>query len=250
MAERIHSEKSTQLSPGSGSFPTTDWGMFTRFYATDPALALASLDRLCAKYWYPVYAYIRRSGNGWHDSEDLTQAFFAHILNGDGLRHLDQGKGRFRSFLLTCAVNFLSNDRSRKCALKRGGGQRDLSRDSVNPEERYRLEPVDHLTPDLLFERRWALVTIEAAMDRLGREYETSGRAAVFEALKPLLIHVESGAIAGTACALGMNESATRVALHRMRRRLGLLLRNQIALTVESPDEIEDELRHLLGLLG
>jgi RNA polymerase sigma-70 factor (ECF subfamily) len=224
--------------------------MITRFFATDPAMARASLERLCAKYWYPVYAYIRRSGNGLHDSEDLTQAFFAHILTGNGLRHLDRGKGRFRSFLLTCAGNFLTNEWSRKSALKRGGGQRDLSRDSVNAEERYRLEPVDHLSPDLLFERRWALVTIEAAMDRLGREYGTSGRAAVFEALKPLLIHVENGAVASAASALGMNESAIRVALHRMRRRLGLLLREQIALTVESPDEIEDELRHLLGLLG
>jgi RNA polymerase sigma-70 factor (ECF subfamily) len=123
--------------------------------------------------WYPVYAFVRRSGNSPHDSEDLTQAFFAHILNGSCLQHVEREKGRFRSFLLTCLGNFLSNPWNRKNTLKRGGGKQILSRDSVNPEERFRLEPVDHLSPDLLFERRWALVTIEAGWSVCARNMKT-----------------------------------------------------------------------------
>jgi RNA polymerase sigma-70 factor (ECF subfamily) len=210
-----------------------------------------ALERLCRVYWPPLYAYIRREGYGIEDAQDLTQEFFARLLGKDWLQHLHDRRGKFRSFLLTFLKHFLCDQRDRAHALKRGGGRSFISLDAFAEEERQLIEPIEHLTPDRVFDRCWLRRLNEQAVDRLRAEFAAAGKAAQFEAFK----HVQRGDRTGEshvrlARQLGMSPSAVKSALHRFHRRLGELLRDEVARTVGSPDAVNEELSLLLGRDG
>jgi len=235
----------------SSQFAATQWSTVLEAQRTQPEQARAALERLCGRYWYPLYAFIRRRGHDPHDAEDLTQSFFAHLLSKDALRHVDRSKGLFRTFLLASLTNFLNDQRDRQQAAKRGGGKSIISWDEMEAEERYQNEPAGPLSPEKLFERRWALTLIEQVMLRLRREYEAGSKQDLFNQLEPCLTgEIDHGFYDEAAASLGMNAGAVRVALHRLRRRLGELLRSEIAHTVSAPEEIEAEIRYLFAALA
>lgn len=212
--------------------------------------AAAALAELCRAYWYPLYAYVRRRGFDAHDAEDLTQAFFLRLLEKECLADVDRRKGRFRAFLLASLKHFLSNRRDQARAKKRGGGRRVLSLDAMKAESRYRLEPADLLTPERLFERRWALAVLEQVLARLQAEQRAEGKTDLFDRLKPFLAAGRSaGGYAETARDLGMTAGAVKTAVHRLRRRYRRLLRDEIAQTVASPEQIDEEIRYLMECL-
>ena len=232
---------------GARSFSATRWSVVLAA-AGESSDALAAL---CRAYWYPLYAFLRRQGLSTHDAEDVTQGFFAHLLGKDALAHVDRAKGRFRTFLLASLKHFLADERDRAHAQKRGGGEAAISLDACEAEERYALEPRDELSPDRLFDRRWALAVIGQALARLGAEYAASGKGALFDALKAQLTAPGGGpSYAEIGAAFGMNEGAVKVAVHRLRQRYGAALRAEIAETVGTAEEVEAELRHLLDALG
>lgn len=208
--------------------------------------ARAALTTLCETYWYPLYAFLRGRGHGPADAEDLTQAFFAMLLEKHVLRHADPSRGRFRSFLLTALKNFAANVHARNTAAKRGGGVPALPLEFETAEGRFILEPSSSESPERSFDRRWALTLLDRAMSRLQDEAELKKRQEQFEALKPSLTGDEHQlSYASTANALGMSEGAVKVAVHRLRRRFRDIVRDEISQTVSGAGEIEDELRHL-----
>ncbi len=235
----------------SGVFRTTRWTVIAAAGCADPVRSAAALEELCRKYWYPIYAFVRRRGAEPFEAEDLTQSFFQFVLEREALKHADRRRGKFRTFLLTTLTNFLRNEWDRRTTMKRGGGQPVLSLDELEPEERYRLEPVDKLTPEKLFERRWALTLLEQVLTRLQLEYRDTGREEVFGVLEPALTGEVSQELYATAqCVLGISSGAARVAVHRLRRRFGELLRAEIAQTVSGPFEVEEEIRHLFAAIA
>jgi RNA polymerase sigma factor (sigma-70 family) len=237
-------------SSSGRNFSATRWSVVLAA-AGDARGAEEALATLCRAYWYPLYAFARRRGLTPHDAEDATQGFFMHLLGKDGLAHVDRAKGRFRTFLLASFKHFLADEHDRAQTLKRGGGVTFLSIDSVAAEERYALEPHDEMSPDRLFDRRWARAVIEQALTHLSAEYSAAGQAALFAALSPML--GAAGAArpyAEIGVQLGMEEGAVKVAVHRLRRRYGAALRAEIAETVATPEEVQVELRHLLEALG
>lgn len=216
----------------------------------DSAQAAEALEQLCRTYWYPLYAFVRRQGNEAHDAEDLIQDFFARFLARQYFDRSDPARGRFRSFLLACMKNFLAEQHRYAGRLKRGGGQSLISWDSQTAEERYRLEPADPDTPDKVYDRRWALTLLENAMARLGNEQSAGGKQKVFALLRDCLWGEDSGmGYAEMAVRLGMTEGALKVAAHRLRRRYRELLREEVAQTVATGDEIDAELRHLIAAI-
>ncbi len=231
-----------------GHFATTHWSLVlaARGDNTSPD-AHQALATLCEAYWYPLYAFIRGRGYGVEDAQDLTQAFFGRLLEKQTLQHADPARGRFRSFLLTSFKNFAANERDRQIAGKRGGAAPVLSLEIERAEGRFQMEPPDDETPERIFDRRWALALLERVMLRLRDEMEArSDRPSLFDRLKNYLTGDDPQlSYAETATELGMSEGAVKVAVHRLRRRLRDLVRDEIAHTVASPDEIEDELRHL-----
>ena len=232
-------------------FATTRWSVVAR--AKDPGTpeARAALTELCRVYWYPLYAYVRRHAGSAERAEDLTQAFFVHLLEKNVLASADAGRGRFRAFLLACCKNFLANEREREQARKRGGGVAALSLDFASAEARYRLEPADPATPEKLFERRWALTLLEGALARLERECADGGKAELYARLRPVLVcAAEAPALADVAGELGMGVEAVKKAAQRLRRRCGALLREEIAATVDGPHQVEDEVRALFAILS
>lgn len=232
------------------AFSTTHWSVVRTARNSDSPGAAAALEQLCAKYWYPIYVFVRRRGYDFHEAQDLTQAFFAYLLGRQAFNQADRDKGKFRSFLLAALMNFLNNEWDKKQTLKRGGQRQIISLDDT-AEERYQHEPAGHATPETLFERRWALTLMEQVLARLQQEYAAGGKAELFAKLEPCLTAEASpGLYAERAPALGMTEGATRVALHRLRRRFGELLRQEIAQTVASPAEVEDEIRHLFAAIS
>ncbi len=235
----------------SGAFATTQWTAVLSVSHTDPARAAAALEELCRKYWYPAYAFLRRQGHAPHEAEDLTQGFFAFVIETEALKKASRERGKFRTFLLTALTNFLRNEWDKAQSQKRGGGRRMLSLDEMAAEEKYRHEPVDSLTPEKLFERRWALTLIEQVLERLKEEYFERGQADVFKALETGLTgEVAPRLHASWAESLNMSEGAVRVALHRLRRRFGELLRHELGQTVTDAAEIDDELRHLFRAMA
>ena len=216
---------------------------------SDPASRQA-LAWLYEAYWYALYAFARRHGRSAEGAQDAVQGFFAALLEKNGLRTADPGRGRFRSFLLAAFRHHLANERNRRTALKRGGGKRELTLDLTDAESRYGREPTDDSTPERVFERRWALTVIDRSLERLRRECEKAGNSARFEELKGFLTgDRERGATAAAAERLALSEGAVRVAVHRLRGRFGELLRNELAATLEHPADIDDEMRHLLSVL-
>jgi len=236
-----------QFVGGGERFATTQWSLVVAAGDRRHAAADAALETLCERYWYPVYAFVRRRGHSAVDAQDLTQEFFATLLEKEYLRAADRERGRFRTFLLTAVSRFLSKQTERAFAQKRGGGHKPLSIDFSTAEGRYVLEPADRCTPEALYERRWAFTLLDAAIERLAVDYASKGKGALFERLKPHLIADSAADYGEVASKLKMTPGALKVAVHRLRRRFGEMLKEEIAATVASPEEIEDEIERLLA---
>lgn len=238
------------MTPGSESNPqwflTTHWSVVLNARAPDSKTAKAALESLCGVYWYPLYAFVRRLGHSPHDAEDLIQGFFAQCIAKDYLRAADQEKGRFRSFLLIALKRFLTNEWDRARTRKRGGDRQIISLDA---EDRYAAEPAESLSPDKLFERRWALTLLDNVLTKLKAEQAAAGRLEIFTELQPVLTS-RGTPYAELAKRLGLTESAVKVAVHRLRQRYRELLEQEIANTVSSPADIADERRYLLRVLS
>jgi len=218
---------------------------------TDSPQAHQALETLCGNYWYPLYAYVRRQGHSAHDAQDLTQAFFARLLEKNYLADVQREKGRFRSFLLASLKHFLANEWDREQALKRGGGKRLIALDEDSAESRYKLEPKDDLSADKIYERRWALTLLDQVLAKLRGEFEKDGKLDQFETLKQYLSGGRTSvSYAQAADKLGMNEGAIKVAVHRLRKRYRELLRAEIAQTVATASEVEAEIRYLFAVLS
>ena len=236
---------------GSSAFVTTHWSVVLAARRADTTRARDALARLCQTYWHPLYAYVRRLGHSPHDAQDLTQEFFARLLAKHYLADADESRGRFRSFLLAALKHFLANEWEKARAQKRGGGQIPISIDPVTAETGCHFEPADPATADKIFERRWALTLLDQVLRRLRREYAATGREALFEQLKPTLTEASrSVRYAEIAARLNTTEGAMKVAVHRLRQQYRELLRAEIAETVASPAEVEDELRNLFAALA
>jgi DNA-directed RNA polymerase specialized sigma24 family protein len=234
-----------------GRFPTTHWSRVVAAADADRPEAREALAELCAAYWFPVYALIRRKGHDPDAALDLAQDYFARLLEKPVLAAADRRKGRFRAFLLTDCVHFLANARDRAARLKRGGGQTLVPIDSNAAEGRYGAEPAHDLTAERLFERTWALTLLATVFEALRREFESEGKGAAFEELKVVLEGgPDSVGYAEIAARLGTSEGAVKVAVHRLRKRYKALLRERIAATVDDPDEVDDEIRALFDALG
>jgi RNA polymerase sigma factor (sigma-70 family) len=244
----------TASDSASGSarwFATTHWSVVLTAKQGEPSEAAAALEKLCRTYWPPLYAYIRRDGNDVTEAQDLTQEFFGRLLSRDYLQRLQQQQGKFRSFLLAYLKNFLSEQRRRAGAQKRGGQCTFISLDEPVGEGGFLLEPVDELTPDQVFERRWAQAVMQTALDRLREEYAARGQAALFQRLQDYQPREPGGqSYAQLGDELAMTEAAVKSAVQRMRQRHGEVLREEIAHTVTRPEEIDEELRHFRALLG
>lgn len=249
------------VRPGSGEadgppgaprrFATTRWSLVAA--AGRPGGegdAGRALEELCHAYWYPLYDHARRRGYSPDDARDRTQGFFARLLEKRDLGGADRSRGRFRSYLLGAFRHYLANERDRDRAGRRGGGRAVLSLDFDSGETRFLQEPSSGETPERAFDRRWALTVLERAMARLRDDYERGGKGALFAALRPALAGDRGVAHAEVAARLGMTEGAVKVAVHRLRSRCADLVRREIAETVGSPEEVEDELGHLFRALS
>jgi RNA polymerase sigma-70 factor (ECF subfamily) len=231
---------------GDGVFATTHWTAVLAAADTGSPQSAEALEKLCRAYWYPLYAYVRRKGHDAPEAQDLTQGFFRQLLTKNYLGAADRNKGKFRSFLLGSLEHYLAREWIRVRAQKRGGGQTGFSLDEADAEDRYRMEPVDELSPDRLFDRRWAMTVIEQATTRLREECVASGKGGLFEKLAGLLSGDKGEAsYAELASSLAMSEGALKVAVHRLRKRYGELVRAEIAQTVAAEKDVEEELRFL-----
>jgi RNA polymerase sigma-70 factor (ECF subfamily) len=232
-------------------FETTSW---TKVLVAREAASTESrqaLEALCRNYWYPLYAFVRRQGHDADEARDLTQAYFAELLEKGYLEDYDPSRGRFRVFLKASVRHFLSKQREKARTWKRGGRTEVLSLDADAIESRYRDEPADRLTPEEIFERRWTLTVLERALGRLRHEQEAAGRGADFARVEGFLTGEDTQTpYRDVAAALGTSEGAIRTTVQRLRKRFGTLLRDEIADTVSSPDQVDDELRHLLGVIA
>jgi RNA polymerase sigma factor (sigma-70 family) len=238
-------------SAGAGGFMTTHWSAVMRAGELDSTAAQEALGELCQTYWYPLYGFIRRQGRTPHEAEDLTQAFFARLLEKNYVADARREKGKFRTFLLTALKRFLANEWDRQHAQKRGGFQTTIAINQVLGESRLNEELAHDLQPDVLFERQWAMTLLDRVMAQLQEEYVRTGRTKLFEHLQGCLIKEETAQpyskIAGD---LSLTEAAVKTAVHRLRARYREILRTEIGKTVSTPDEVEAELRHLFSTFG
>jgi RNA polymerase sigma factor (sigma-70 family) len=244
-------EDRLQPARGRKSFTTTHWSVVVAAGDSESPEKEKALATLCRTYWPPVYSYMRRRGNDVAAAEDLTQAFFALLLEKRSIKSADQTRGRFRSFLLTSVKNFLANEWDREQALKRGGGKSLIPLDVDAAEAGYKIEPAHDDTPERVYERRWALALLDRVLDRLREEMERAGHGPRFERLR---VHLVGAAgerpYAEIAAELGLSESAMKVAVHRMRRRFAVLLRDEVAQTVDGRDKIDAEIQFLFEATG
>jgi RNA polymerase sigma factor (sigma-70 family) len=245
------SQPDGQHGPRSAAeFATTHWSVVLEAGRSPRQDADQALATLCQGYWYPLYAYVRRHVRDAAEAQDLTQEFFARLLEKDLLAGATPERGRFRSFLLTAMKNFLANQWHRARAQKRGGRRPVLSLDFEAGDSRYGLEPSHDLTPERLYERKWALTLLDRVLGRLREEYSAAGKGAPFELLRPLLGGGRAvAAYADIARQLGMTEGAAKVAAHRMRKRYRILLRHELAQTVVDPADVDDEICWLFKAL-
>lgn len=237
--------------PEGAGFVSTRWSVVAAAAAAGSRIegsSRAALETLCASYWYPLYAYVRRQGHDPDEAADLTQAYFTRLLEKGDLKAADAARGRFRAFLIASLKHFLANERERRRARKRGGDRVILSLDGGDAERRYAHEPADDMTPERVFDRRFATALLQGVQDRLRQEQVQAGKGALFDLLEHHLT-ADSGRapLAEVARALDMQEGAVRVALHRLRRRFAELLRQEVAGTLTDPGDVDDELRVLLG---
>ncbi len=233
--------------PAAGLFATTHWSVVAQAGDSQSPDAERAMEELCQTYWYPLYAFVRRKGYAHEDASDLTQAFFAQFLEKRFLRYVDSNLGRFRTFLLTSLTHFLANEWNKSQAQRRGGGCRVVSLDEISAEQRFLLEPVDQRTPETLFERNWANAILSVVLNRLAAETDEER----FEVLKWFLLE-DKGSVSYEAAAsrLGVTVPAITSAIHRMRNRFRALMLAEVAGTVNSPGDVEEELRHLLTSLN
>ena len=244
----MHSDE--VMGAGRRRFATTRWSVVLAAGADPSEQADRALAELCADYWYPLYAYVRRRGYPAEDARDLTQAFFAKLLEKNDLTAADPARGRFRSFLLTSMKNFLASEWRRQATLKRGGDVEVVSIDYEDAENRYRVEPSHALTPEAIYERRWALGLLDRAVDELRERYAGRGKTELFDALKGYLGHDPGGVpYRELSQRLNQREAALRTALSRLRARWRDRLRELVAETVQEGHTVDDELRHLLTAL-
>ncbi len=231
-------------------FATTHWSVVLQAGEEQSGAGSAALEKLCRLYWFPLYAFIRRLGHGEADAKDLTQEFFARLLERRDFRHMDAQKGKFRTFLLVSLRNFLSNQRDFARAAKRGGGKTIVSLDALPPEQFQHWEPKETLTPDKLFDQRWATTLLTEAVRQLELEMVAAGKGPLFASLKPFLTHEPgAGEYQTVAAQLGTSSQTIAVTVHRLRQRYRELVRAEVAHTVSSPLEVEEEMRHLYAAL-
>ena len=240
-----------QLPDAGGVFATTHWSVVLAAGDAAAPQAEAALAELCRTYWYPLYAFIRRKGHSPHDAQDLTQEFFARLLEKKYLQLADRERGRFRSFLVKSLKHFLVNEWVRGQAQKRGGGQKVFSLNEAAAERSYLQQPADQLAPESLYDKQWAMTLLERAMERLGADYAAAGKRKLFEQLKSLLLAEGSGeSYRHLADPLGLTEGAVKVAVHRLRQRFRDAVRSEIAQTVATPAEVDEELRCLMAAMS
>jgi RNA polymerase sigma-70 factor (ECF subfamily) len=236
----------------NGRFRTTQWSLVrVGGDSADPALRREALEALCGTYWPPVYDYVRCRGYDAESARDLTQGFFTRLLDKEYLKKADRERGKFRSFLLTCVKRYLSDERDRARAVKRGGGLRILPLEFEAAESSIRCVPADRRSPETIFEKRWAVAVVRQAVSRLEREMERSNKGEQFRRLRPWL--TGRGPASGhrmLAVDLGISEQALRVTIHRLRRRLGHLLREEVASTLSDPAQLDAEMHFLFEALG
>jgi len=247
----VTSTATTDLSGqhGGAAFATTHWSVVLEAQGESP-VAREALEKLCRMYWRPTFAFLRRQGISPDEAEDITQGFFAELLERRSLSAVRKEKGRLRSFLLGGLKYFLANEARRAMAIKRGKGQQLIPLDNLRVDDRIEIEPADPMTAEMIYERRWALTVLEHVLSRLKDEYLAADNAALFDSLKQLLPDEPgSPSQAEIATRLGMTENAVRQAFYRFRQRYQALLREEIAHTVATPGDIEDELRHLIAVL-
>ena len=245
------SKTDTNSTPADTSrFATTHWSVVLAAGDSSAPQHREALSTLCQKYWFPLYAYLRRRGLNVHEAEDSTQMFFAQMLEKKYLREVDPKPGKFRSFLLTAMKHFLANERDRARAQKRGGGRRLLSLDFENAENQYAREPSHQLSPEKLYDKSWALTLLERTMDRLETEMANANKQKLFDCLK-VYLGAEASSIPyrDVATELGMTGGAVKVSVHRLRKRCRELLRDEIAQTIIARDQIDEELRNLFSAL-
>ncbi|MCE9604420.1 MAG: sigma-70 family RNA polymerase sigma factor [Planctomycetia bacterium] len=242
---------SLQDLPPKKRFATTQWSVVLRAGAVGSEATQQALTELTQSYWYPLYAYARRQGNGEHDAMDLTQGFFTHLLSGNALESVSPEKGRFRSFLLVAFRNFMANQRRAADTIRRGGAVKILSLSAEDFPARFDREPTHAETPEMCFQRNWVEALLSKVRSALVDDYRQAGKEALFALLEPYLMH-RGDALPRTEISRRMNLSAAAVSMsiHRMRRRYGELLRQEVASTVDDPGEVEDELRTLMAIAG
>jgi RNA polymerase sigma factor (sigma-70 family) len=231
-------------------FATTRWTVVISARDLNPEISQKAQSELCERYWYPLYAYVRKRGYSAIDAQDLTQAFFAQLLAHNWVAKADQHLGRFRTFLLTALERFLANEWDKVKTLKRGDGRDPLPLEFDSAEGRYRIEPPDSRTPEQAYEYRWALALLEEVLAKLEKEWEEAGNKRLFARLKPCLLGSrEALPYAQLALELGITEGALKVTVHRMRQRYREILREEVAGTVSTTDEVDDEMRYLFQVL-
>jgi RNA polymerase sigma-70 factor (ECF subfamily) len=244
-------DKAETVLGAAREFATTRWSVVMAAGAPDSPRSADALAQLCQAYWYPLYAYVRRQGHSAHDAQDLTQEFFARLLEKNYLAAVSREKGRFRSFLLASLKHFLANEWDKARALKRGGGQEIIHLDAHDAETRYSLEPKEMLSADKIYERRWAMLLLDRVLNRLREEQVAAGKGGQFDLLKTCLLGERSSVpyleLAGQ---LRMTEGNVKVTVHRLRQRYRELLRAEIAETVVSPADVDEELRQLFAALS
>ena len=246
-----HDSKLERLPAHEDRFATTHWSMVVSAGGSHSSEATRALATLCENYWFPLYAFVRRAGYSAEDAQDLTQEFFVRLLAKNYLAVADRQRGKFRSFLLGAMKHFLAKQRRRQGTQKRGGNRPMLSLDFHSGENRYSLiEPVDNLTPERMYDKRWALTLLDLVLSRLREEFRTAGKLELFDSLKQFLAGgTAKPAYLEVAEELGMSKGAVKVAVHRLRRRYRKLLKEEIAQTV-GPEALEDELGELLAALS
>ncbi len=231
---------------GADRFATTHWSLVLAAAQRDSPESARALAALCEAYWYPLYAFARRRGHGPEDAQDLTQGFFAALLEKEYLRVADNSRGKFRTFLLTAFQHYISKEYDRACAQKRGGHYRHLPLDFEAGESRYTREPAHLATPETIYQRRWAILLLDRVLTNLREEYVRTGKDVLFDRLRVFLAGEQNAMpYAQVAAELEMTEGAVKVAVHRLRRRYRELLRAEIAQTVERPEDVDEELRQL-----
>jgi RNA polymerase sigma-70 factor (ECF subfamily) len=232
-------------------FTTTRWSVVLSAQQTDTVTSAQALEGLCQTYWYPLYAYVRRQGHSPEEAADLTQGFFTRLLEKDWLAEVDRQRGRFRNFLMASMKHFMSNERAKDRAKKRGGDKRIVSLDIEIAETQYRLEPVEDRSPEQIYERQWALTVLTQVLDSLRADYEQRGRAGQFDTLRScLVLGSQQQPYADLAQKLDVSEGAVRVMVHRLKQQYRKTLRHHIAQTVATPEEVELEMQHLRTILA